>query len=180
MDIWHYDRVTGELLGQGTADPNPVDEGEWLHPAFSTPTAPPERLEGCAVVFAGSAWTNAIDQRGKTWWKADAEDNTEPVLIDFIGDPSAKGFTNVEPPAPPAPPPPPIVVSARQIRQALSLLGLRVAVEAWVQASDQDTKDNWQFETLFPHVGGLLEAAAEELEWPPETLDEVFSLAKAL
>lgn len=118
MQIWHYHNATGELLGSSLADPNPMEAGEWLLPAFSTPVAPPERQDGHAVVFAGSSWANVPDHRDEVWWQADAEFNTEPVVIDRIGDPAAfePPLTNVEPPAPPVVEPP-IAVSPRQIRQ---------------------------------------------------------------
>jgi hypothetical protein len=89
-------------------------------------------------------------------------------------------LTNVQPPAPPAPPPPPIIVSPRQVRQALSLLELRASVEGWVQAADQDTKDNWQYATEFVRGSNLVEAAAEELGKTPEEVELLFELAKTL
>ncbi|UWU83153.1 hypothetical protein N2605_26900 [Bradyrhizobium yuanmingense] len=32
MEIWDYDRVTGALLGQSVADPDPEQGGRWLIP----------------------------------------------------------------------------------------------------------------------------------------------------
>jgi hypothetical protein len=182
MEIWNYHPLTGELLGPGAADPNPMEEGEWLVPAHATPVAPPERQDGHAVVFAGSSWANVPDHRGQVWWMADATDNTDPRVIAAIGDPTTfePTLTKVEPLAPPAPPPPPIVVSPRQIRQAMNQLDLRAAVEAWVQAADQDTRDNWQYATEFVRGRNLVEVAAEGLGKTPEEVDLLFELAKSL
>lgn len=33
MDIYHYDALTGEFLGQGKADPDPLQPDNWLIPA---------------------------------------------------------------------------------------------------------------------------------------------------
>lgn len=182
MEIWNYHPITGELLGPSVADPNPVEEGEWLVPAHATPVAPPERQDGHAVVFAGSSWANVPDHRGEVWWMADATDNTDPRAIAAIGDPTTfdPPLTNVEPAAPPAPPPPPIVVSARQIRLALNQLGLRAVVEGWVQAADQDTKDTWQFGTEFARAGSPVTDAAEAKGKTAEEVDALFEVAKSL
>lgn len=182
MQIWNYHPITGELLGSSVADPNPVEPGEWIVPAHATPMAPPERQDGHAVVFAGSSWANLPDHRGETWWVADATDNTAPHVVAAIGDPAEfdPPLTGIEPPAPPAPPKPPIVVSARQIRLALNQIGLRAAVEGWVQAADQDTKDTWQFGTEFSRVNSPATDAAEAYGKTPAEIDALFELAESL
>lgn len=53
MDIWHYDRVTGALLGQGAADEDPERNGGWLLPAFATTIRPPFVPAGCVTIFDG-------------------------------------------------------------------------------------------------------------------------------
>jgi hypothetical protein len=53
VNIWDYDRSTGELLGQNVADPDPEREGGWLIPAFSTKIRPPVVSPGCVAVFDG-------------------------------------------------------------------------------------------------------------------------------
>lgn len=181
MQIWHYNPDTKELLGGGVADPCPVEEGAWLLPAFSTSAAPPELQAGQAAVFSGSGWSIVPDHRGETWWTADAKDNTAPHIVTAIGDPT--GFdpplTNVEPPAPPAVTRP-IVVSPRQIRQALSQLGLRLTVETWVQAADQDIKDNWQYAADFVQGRSLVDTALEDAGTVPGDIALVFEVAKTL
>ncbi|WP_175514085.1 hypothetical protein [Oceanisphaera psychrotolerans] len=41
MDIYHYHPVTGGLAGMGKADPDPLDQGNWLVPGHATTTPPP-------------------------------------------------------------------------------------------------------------------------------------------
>lgn len=174
MRIWSYHPVTKELVGENVADPNPLESGEWLVPAFSTTVAPGEPRPGHVHVFNGTSWADVPDCRGQTWWVADAELNTESVTIDFIGDPVERELTNVEPPAPPVIEPP-IVITARQIRLGLTRLELRAAFEDYVAAADQDMKDTWQYGTDFRKdeefiTGGLAPLDAEML----------FELAKTL
>ena len=56
MDIWHYHPTTGRLLGAGVADPNPVEEGAWLVPAFAATVAPPAATEGHEIAWEAGAW----------------------------------------------------------------------------------------------------------------------------
>jgi hypothetical protein len=178
MQIWNYDPTTGELLGASAADPDPMAPDAWIIPAHATTTAPAASQPGFAETFNGSAWASVADCRGQTWWKAGAEFNTDPVLIDFIGEPSLQGLTKIEPPAPPFVVPP-IVVSARQIRMALSRLGLRAAVEAYTDA-DQDTKDSWQFASEVSRDHGMIAVAAVAHGKTPADVDAYFDLAKTL
>lgn len=182
MEIFNFHPTTKEFLGAGKADPNPMEEGEWLFPAFSTTTAPPVPPLGHALVWAGSKWFAVPDHRNEIWWKADAEFNTEPgVLIDFLGDPRERELTNIEPPAPPEPAPEPVVVSPAQIRIALTRIGLRADVEAYVAASpDQDVKDMWQFATQFERDNLMIIGAAEALGKSPAEIDALFELAKSI
>jgi hypothetical protein len=57
------------------------------------------------------------------------------------------------------PSPDSVPVSPRQIRQALSQVGLRTAVESAISSSNQDTKDWYEYGTLFershPQVIGM-------------------------
>lgn len=178
MQIWNYHPVTGELLGPGVADPNPVEIGEWILPAHATTVAPGEPQPGRAYRFTGSGWQSLADHRGETWWAADAKDNTDSVLVGFIGDPTEHGLTNVEPPAPPIVVPP-VIVSALQIRLALNALKLRAAIEQYVVAADQDLRDIWQFGTEFKRDNALILAASDAIG-APEEVDALFALAKSL
>lgn len=97
MNIWHIHPVTGELLGTGTADADPLEPGNWLVPAHAVTVAPPATIAGHARVFAAGSWSQVVDHRGETWWTA----ARAPVLVTALGDPSALGLMSSQPPAPP-------------------------------------------------------------------------------
>ena len=180
MQIWNYDPVTGELLGPGLADPNPVEEGQWIIPAHATTIAPPAAQAGFAETFNGSSWSTVADHRGETWWPTTQRYNDTPgVVVDFLGDPALRALTKTEPPAPPVVVPP-IVVSALQIRLALSHQGLRGAVETYDSTADQATKDSWQFATAFERGNSMIETAAVALGKASADVDALFALAKTL
>lgn len=91
--IYHYDSVTGELVGIGYADPDPLTPGEWLFPAQSTEVAPPLAQAGKARVWDGEAWALLPDHRGETWWSGP----NEPVVVNFIGDPALQLLVSANP-----------------------------------------------------------------------------------
>jgi hypothetical protein len=84
---------------------------------------------------------------------------------------------NTPEPADPTPVPP-IIVSPRQIRQALTAAGLRAQVEAAVAAGDQDLKDWWEFATQFEEDHPMVVGMAQGLG--VADLHGLFVAAKAL
>lgn len=74
----------------------------------------------------------------------------------------------------------PVEVSPRQIRQALSAAGLRTQIETAVAASDQDTKDWWEFATTFERAHPMVIGMATGLGVTSTELDELFILAGSL
>lgn len=46
MKIWNYSRETHELLGEGVADADPLEDGNWLVPAYATDVEPPSAADG--------------------------------------------------------------------------------------------------------------------------------------
>jgi hypothetical protein len=56
MDIYHYHPETHEFLGRGTADRDPMDESNWLIPAWTTQMAPPAEQPGKSIHLEGGAW----------------------------------------------------------------------------------------------------------------------------
>lgn len=179
--IWKYSPTTGELLGADIADPDPLTEGEFLLPAFSTRIAPGSPHVGRAWRFNEySVWENVADCRGEVWWKADAKDNTDPMKIVNIGDPTHWGLTNVEPPAPPvASVSIAATVSPRQIRLALTQMGCRTPFEARVTAGDQSVIDTWQFASKFER-NGLVNDVLSAMGKTPAEIDALFEVAKTL
>ncbi len=101
------------------------------------------------------------------------------MAVDFLGDPAAHALTKTEPPAPPVVVTP-IVVSALQIRLALSKQGLRAAVENYVSTADPAIKDSWQFATAFARDNSMIATAAAALGKAPADVDALFELAKTL
>lgn len=88
-------------------------------------------------------------------------------------------------PPPPAPLYVPQSVSPRQIRQALNRVPygevtLRQAVEAAVAAGDQDTKDWWEFATVFERANPQVIGMGQALGVSDEQLDDLWILADSL
>lgn len=71
-------------------------------------------------------------------------------------------------------------VSPRQIRQALTIVGLRASVEAAVAASDQDTKDWWEFATEFERNHIKVVAMINALGVSDQQADDLWLLAASL
>lgn len=65
MTVYHYDGVSREFLGTGTADVSPLEPGVYLIPANATTNQPPEPQEGYACVWDGKAWAQEEDHRGE-------------------------------------------------------------------------------------------------------------------
>ena len=56
MNTFHYDRATGKYLGSSPADPDPMQPGEFLIPAFAVAIAPPDIPEGHDAYWLGDDW----------------------------------------------------------------------------------------------------------------------------
>lgn len=70
--------------------------------------------------------------------------------------------------------------SPRQIRQALTVAGLRAAIESAVAAGDQNLKDWWEFATAFDRLHPQVVAMGAVIGKTPEEVDAVFELAATL
>jgi len=175
MQIWHYAPSTGELVGVGIADPDPLRQGHWLIPAFATTVEPPNTLQGEAAVFSNGVWSIVEDHRGEVYYTEEGEQ----VTITELG-PVPGGLLTEAPPPPPPPPAPPPVASPRQIRLALNQLGLRETIETYIAAADQTTKDSWEYTTLFERDHPLILACAQALNKTEAEIDALFDLAITL
>lgn len=71
-------------------------------------------------------------------------------------------------------------ISPRQIRMALTQLGLRTQVEAAVAAGDQDLKDWYQFSTFFDRHHPQVIAMAAALNVDDQELDTLWALGATL
>lgn len=56
MKIYNYHPETFEYLGEGLADPNPLEPGNWLIPASSVTFPPPDHIEGKLRYFENGSW----------------------------------------------------------------------------------------------------------------------------
>jgi hypothetical protein len=56
MKIYNYHPETFEYLGEGYADPDPLEPGNWLIPASSATFPPPEPIEGKNRHFENGTW----------------------------------------------------------------------------------------------------------------------------
>mgnify|MGYP001037737169 FL=1 len=56
LKIYHYDPKTGDLLGEGKADPDPLEKGNWLIPAHATSIEPPAAAKDKVTRFDGDKW----------------------------------------------------------------------------------------------------------------------------
>ncbi|PZW46383.1 tail fiber assembly protein [Pseudomonas sp. URMO17WK12:I2] len=87
--IYHYHPQTGELLGTGLADPDPMNPANWLVPGFATLDAPDEPAQGivpCRVEHA--RWELLEDNRGTVF----STDSGQPLEYTSLG-PLPQGFT---------------------------------------------------------------------------------------
>uniref|UniRef100_A0A3L0VTB5 Tail fiber assembly protein n=1 Tax=Escherichia coli TaxID=562 RepID=A0A3L0VTB5_ECOLX len=109
MIIYHYDSATGCLLGQGTAEANPLDPKSPLLPAYATATPAPitEEFE-CAryltpdghasAHYADGEWVIQPDWRDVPLWST--EDGSTVVIAEPNVTPADLGATAVPYPGP--------------------------------------------------------------------------------
>jgi hypothetical protein len=71
-------------------------------------------------------------------------------------------------------------VTPRQIRLALSMIGLRQQVEDYVNLQDITVQDSWHYSTQFERDHPLMVACKEALGKSSEELDQLFILAASL
>ena len=71
-------------------------------------------------------------------------------------------------------------VTPRQIRLALTQIGMRASVEAAVAASNQEVKDTWEFSTVILRGNPLINSMGTALGKTKEDIDNLFILAATL
>ena len=57
MKIYNYDPISKIYSGESEADPDPLQEGNWLIPAYATTLTPPRAVEGKVAFWTGGSWT---------------------------------------------------------------------------------------------------------------------------
>lgn len=96
--IYSVHPLTREFLGEGLADPDPLEPGRWLIPAHAFIEAPPEVGEHEKAVMSDMGWRVVADQRGAVYWTDDGERHVISVLGERVPDGAL-----LEPPPPPPP-----------------------------------------------------------------------------
>lgn len=77
-------------------------------------------------------------------------------------------------------PQPPLKASARQIRLAMNMLGLRDEIEEYVASQSRDVQDSWQWTTEFDMNHPFVVGCAEQLNKSEAELVGLFTLAQTL
>jgi hypothetical protein len=75
---------------------------------------------------------------------------------------------------------PEVPVTPRQIRLALTQMGLRSAIESYVASQDVTVQDSWNYATEFYRSNPLVAGAAQALNKNDAELDALFVLARSL
>lgn len=96
--VYQSNPITGEYIGQSYADPDPLDESNWLIPGMAFTEAPPKPEKGFAAVHVPSeksVWSLLQDLRGIVY----RTDTGQPEEWDKFG-PLAEGLTQEAPSTP--------------------------------------------------------------------------------
>lgn len=95
MKIYSYDPKSGAFLAQGTAYPDPMNEGGYLIPAHATEIAPPNVEGGLVAVFNGIEWDVVEDHRGTILYSPEGQ----KIEVKKLG-PIPEGYSTTPPPEP--------------------------------------------------------------------------------
>ncbi|WP_017903615.1 tail fiber assembly protein [Pseudomonas asplenii] len=94
MKIYNAHPVTGEFIGEGMADPDPLEIGNWLIPAHAFTDEPPVAGKNQAAVRTDNGWELVADYRGTTYYMGTPEART----IEELGVTVPEGATETPPP----------------------------------------------------------------------------------
>ena len=118
-----------------------------------------------------------IEDNNQLYWLDRVEDEDHlPTTCVRITDEEGKAIEEANK----LPPPSVTQISPRQIRMALTQMGLRNAVEAVVAAGDQNLKDWYEFSTYFDRNHPQVLAMATALNVTDAQVDALFDLAATL
>lgn len=74
----------------------------------------------------------------------------------------------------------PASVTPLQFRRALNQLNMRTLIEDYVKTLDVDSKDAWEYATIFERNNPIIISAAEALNKTSAEIDDLFRLASTL
>lgn len=137
--VYAFDPQTGEHRGQARVEVSIAalahDRLEFIAPAWTTETAPPDAPRGSVAVWRGSGWELAPDHRGEVWYQG-----ATPVQITDLSDPVAAGLTR----EPVVPPPAPRDERAERRAAAMQKLTEATSVGSSFVALKKPIPDHWQ------------------------------------
>lgn len=93
-EIYNSHPVTGEYIGSGFADPDPMDESNWLIPAHAYLDPPPTPGKNEAAVRSGDEWGIVDDYRGTPYYL----EGPQRYVIEDLGVTVPEGATTEQPP----------------------------------------------------------------------------------
>lgn len=96
MKIYNYHQITNEFLSESIADVSPLEQNEFIIPAFATTVAKPLINVNEAALFSvvSGTWSVVPDFRGQIWFDS-ATGNA--VKIDALGAPHANLVSTYSP-----------------------------------------------------------------------------------
>lgn len=95
MNIYHFDKITREYLGESIADKNPLEKGKYLIPLYSTPKKPPAEPKGKKAIFKND-WSLVDNFRGQIVYSTDNQSAKTIKELGKIPD----GYTLLKPATP--------------------------------------------------------------------------------
>jgi hypothetical protein len=122
VEIYHWNRESGEYSGSSFARADPLEEDHFLIPANATEVEPPNAGVGQVAQWGDTGWQAVDDLRGTDYWLADGSAHT----ITEIGVSLPDGALD-------APPPPELTASLIK-----TSAGLRIAA----RLKDEKTQRN--------------------------------------
>ena len=88
-----FSPVTGEYMGSETAQPNPLEPGEYILSGNATFKKPPSMDADEIAVWSGDGWKVRQDWRGREYWLSDGTH----YKISEIGEGKPNGALDVPP-----------------------------------------------------------------------------------
>lgn len=150
MKIYNYHPDTGAYIGEGEADPNPMEKGKWLFPAHCTTKAPPAQKAGNIRVFLNGAWGYTLEK--------------DPVVVT----PEPQDPDEIK------------SVSARQFKLQLLSAGILDQVDAWVASQPREIQIAFEYSGSFVKDSPMMKVGFEAMGFTQQQIDDFFNTAAGL
>ncbi len=170
--------ASGLFVGEVQARESPLEPEVYMIPAGCVAVPPPITGAKEAAVWLADAWALVADHRGEVWF-----DGGEAVTIDFVGDPSERGYSATAPAVEPGP----VALApltARQLRLGLLQIGIKPAdVTAAISALPEDQRDvaeiEWDYASEYRRDHPLIAALGASFDLTTEQIDDAWRDAMA-